>query len=147
MIQKDIVISVIDGQGGGLGRNLVGRLRKIIPREEGILICALGTNSAATNNMMKAGADMGATGENAIIRTSETSQLILGPIAIVVANSMLGELTPKMATAVSSSSAQKILIPLNRCNITIASDKNLTTEAYIDYSMKFVREYLDKRSV
>ena len=147
MIPEEIMISVIDGQGGGIGRNIVGKLRKIIPKNKGVVICALGTNSTATNNMIKAGADIGATGENAIIRTSQVSHIILGPIAIVAANSMLGELTPEMASAISSSPAQKILIPLNRCNITIASDMNLTTDAYIDYSIKLVKEDLSKRNL
>jgi len=144
MVKKDIMISVIDGQGGGIGKSIVSKLRKLIAKETGITICALGTNSTATNNMIKAGADIGATGENAIVRTSIQSDIILGPIAIIAANSMLGELTPAMALAISSCNAYKILIPLNRCNITIAFDLNATTESYIDYSIKLVMDYLNK---
>lgn len=143
MIPNDIMISVIDGQGGGIGKSIIGKLRKIINKDRGITICALGTNSTATNNMLKAGADMGATGENAIIHTVGQSKVVMGPIAIVAANSLLGELTPQMAIAVSSCSAQKILIPFNRCNITVAADANNTTDNYIDYSIKLVMEYLN----
>lgn len=143
MIPKEIMISIVDGQGGGIGKNIVGKLRKQIPKDRDITICALGTNSTATNNMIKAGADIGATGQNAIIRTASQSDIILGPIAIIAANSMLGELTPAMAMAISSSPARKILIPLNRCNITIAADLNSTTDTYIDYSVKLVMEYLE----
>ncbi|WP_429144469.1 DUF3842 family protein [Anaerotaenia torta] len=137
-----MMITVIDGQGGGIGKSIVSKLRKLIAKDNGVTICALGTNSAATNHMIKAGADIGATGENAIIRTSAQSDIILGPIAIIAANSMLGELTPAMAEAVSSSPAHKILIPLNRCNITIAFDMNSTTETYIDYCIRLVMDYL-----
>lgn len=144
MIPSDIMISIIDGQGGGIGKNIVSKLRKQIPKDSGITICALGTNSTATNNMIKAGADIGATGQNAIVRTANQSHIILGPIAIVAANSMLGELTPAMALAISSCSAQKILIPLNRCNITIAAELNSTTDTYIDYSIKLVMQYLEQ---
>lgn len=138
------MICVIDGQGGGIGKSIVSKLRKQIDKSTSITICALGTNSTATNNMIKAGADIGATGENAIVRTASQADLILGPIAIIAANSMLGELTPAMALAISSCSAQKILIPLNRCHITIAFDLNSTTETYIDYSIKLVMEHVTK---
>ncbi len=143
MIPKEIMISVIDGQGGGIGKSIISKLRKLIEKGNGISICALGTNSTATNNMIKAGADFGATGENAIVLTANKSDIILGPIAIIAANSMLGELTPAMAAAVSSCSALKILIPLNRCNILIASELGCTTEAYIDQCIKMVMDYLN----
>jgi len=142
MVPKEIMITVIDGQGGGIGKSLVAKLRKQIDKDSGVTICALGTNSNATNTMLKAGADLGATGENAIVRTVYQSELILGPIAIIAANSMLGELTPEMALAVSSCPARKILVPLNRCNIMIAFDLNSTTETYIDYCVKLAMDYL-----
>lgn len=142
MTAKEIMISIVDGQGGGIGKNLVGKLKKRIPKDSGITVCALGTNSVATNNMLKAGADIGATGQNAIIRNAGQSDVILGPIAIIAANSMMGELTPEMAVAISSSPARKILIPLNRCNIAIAAELNATTDSYIDYSINLVMEYL-----
>ncbi len=141
---KEIMISVIDGQGGGIGKSIISKLRKLIDKNKGISICALGTNSTATNNMIKAGADLGATGENAIAHTVNKSDIILGPIAIIAANSMLGELTPTMAAAVSSCSALKILIPLNRCNIMIASKLSGTTETYIDHCVDMVMDYISK---
>jgi hypothetical protein len=138
------MITVVDGQGGGIGKNIVSKLRKQIPKEMGITICALGTNSTAANNMIKAGADIGATGENAIVRTAAESDIIMGSIAIIAANSMLGELTEGMATAISSSRACKILIPLNRCNIIVPIENNMTTDSYIDASIKMALEYLNK---
>jgi hypothetical protein len=143
MLQKDIMISVVDGQGGGLGRSIVSKLRRQIPKEMGITICVLGTNSTATGNMLKAGADIGATGENAIVRTVAESDIIMGCIAIIAANSMLGELTPAMALAISSSRASKILIPLNRCGIIVPSEQNMTTESYVDASVNWVLKYLE----
>jgi hypothetical protein len=137
------MIAIVDGQGGGIGKNLVGKLKKRIPKDSGITICALGTNAAATNNMLKAGADIGATGQNAIVRTVSQSDIIAGPIAIIAANSMMGELTPEMAIAISSSPAKKVLIPLNRCNITIAAELNATTDSYIDYCVELIMQYLD----
>lgn len=144
-MKKEIMISVIDGQGGGIGRSLVSKLRKLIEKDSGITICALGTNSNATGNMIKSGADIGATGENAIIRTVLQSDLILGPIAIIAANSMMGELTSEMAQAVSSCPAHKFLVPLNRCNITVAFDMSAPTETYIDICVKQAMEYLEKQ--
>lgn len=144
MLPRDVLISVVDGQGGGIGKNIISKLRNIIPKGSNITICALGTNSVATGNMLKAGADIGATGQNAIVHTSKKSDIIMGPMAIIVANSMMGELTPAMALSISSSEALKILIPLNRCNITVAIPLNETTETYIDYSIEKVKEYLSK---
>ncbi len=146
MASLDIMISVIDGQGGGIGKSVIAKLRKLIEKNSGITICALGTNSTATNNMIRAGADLGATGENAIVHTVQKSEIILGPIAIIAANSMLGELTPVMAEAVSTCSALKILIPLNRCNIMIAAELGNTTEGYIDNSVRMVMNYLKERT-
>lgn len=143
-MQKEFMISVIDGQGGGIGRSLVSKLRKQLDKDSGTTICALGTNSTATGNMIKSGADIGATGENAIIRTVLQSDLILGPIAIIAANSMMGELTPEMAQAVSSCSAHKFLVPLNRCNITVTFDMSAPTETYIDLCVKQALEYLEE---
>lgn len=143
-MKKLITLSVIDGQGGGIGKSIVSKLRKQLPKEMGITICALGTNSMATNNMMKAGADMGATGENAIIQTAANSDIIFGPIAIIAANSMLGELTPGMATAISTSRAYKILIPVNRCNIIVPFEQNITIDSFIDNGITMALEFLEK---
>lgn len=131
-------IAVIDGQGGGLGRAIVEKLRNAFGGTVDII--ALGTNALATAAMLKAGADDGATGENAIIFNSDKVGLIAGPIGVIAANSMLGELTPAMAKAIAQSPAKKVLIPLSRCNIRIAGTKNLPLPQYIDDLVDMVRE-------
>ena len=110
-------LMVIDGQGGGIGASVIKGLRESMGTDLAIL--ALGTNSVATSRMMKAGANKGGTGENAIIRTSQHVDVIIGPLAILMANSMMGEVTPEMASAVSSSDAEKILIPLTQEKVRI----------------------------
>ena len=106
-------ITIIDGQGGKIGRALIEQLKKMRPDLE---LYAIGTNGIATSSMMKAGADYGATGENPAIVNAQNSDIIVGPIGIVFANSLLGEITPAIAAAVGASPAFKILIPVNRCN-------------------------------
>lgn len=144
---REITIAVVDGQGGGIGKNVIAKLRKQITKNQGVTICALGTNSSATNQMIKAGADIGATGENAIVCTSARADIIIGSIAMIAANSMLGELTPLMAQAISSSRGYKILIPLNRCNLIVAAELNGSTDVYIDYAVKLAMDYLSKELV
>lgn len=123
-------IAVIDGQGGGIGKAIVEKVRQCFGGE--IEIIALGTNSLATSLMLKAGANEGATGENAIVYNASKVDMILGPIGIICANSLLGELTPIMARSVAESPAKKVLIPLNRCNIMIAGVENKPLPHYID---------------
>ena len=106
-------ILVIDGQGGGLGRQLVAAVKKAVPQA---VVTAIGTNSAATSAMLKAGADRAATGENAVVVNCRTADIIVGPIGIVIADALLGEITPAMATAVCQSSATRVLIPVNHCD-------------------------------
>ncbi len=110
-------VAVVDGQGGGIGSLIVKRLRDAFG--EDLEIIALGTNSTATTAMMKARANRGATGENAIVHNSGRVDVIVGPISIISANSMLGELTPKMAEAIASSRARKVLLPLNQEGIEL----------------------------
>ena len=110
-------ICVIDGQGGGIGATLIKYLKKAYG--ERVELIALGTNAIATAQMLKAGANKGATGENAILRTVADAHCIVGPIAIGWANAMLGEVTPLMAEAVISSRAAKILLPLHQENVEI----------------------------
>ena len=107
-----MIIMVMDGQGGGIGASIIKGLRTL-PSED-LQIWALGTNSIATSRMMKAGANKGATGENAIVQTGSRVDMIVGPLAILMPNAMMGEVTPGMAEAVSSSRAMKILIPLTQ---------------------------------
>ncbi|MDD4328181.1 MAG: DUF3842 family protein, partial [Eubacteriales bacterium] len=107
-------IAVIDGQGGGIGKALVERIKKTIPQA---LIIALGTNAVATGIMLKAGADKGATGDNAIIWNSNRVDIIIGAFGIIAGGSMMGELSDQVAAAVSHSDARKILIPLDKCGM------------------------------
>jgi NAD(P)-dependent dehydrogenase (short-subunit alcohol dehydrogenase family) len=103
-------ICVIDGQGGGIGSAIIKRLKEeFLEKAE---VVALGTNSAATAAMMRAKANRGATGENAIVRTAPSADVIIGPLAILMAHSMMGEVTPRMAAAIGGSPAQKFLLPL-----------------------------------
>ncbi|MGB9867732.1 MAG: DUF3842 family protein [Bacillota bacterium] len=118
-------VAVVDGQGGGIGRTIIEKLVKHnLPEVE---IIALGTNAIATSSMLKAGAHRGATGENAIWRNANEVDLIVGCIGIVVANSMMGELTPKMAEAIATSRAHKLLLPVPKCGIEVVgvSDEHL----------------------
>lgn len=110
-------IAVIDGQGGGIGSLITKALREEFG--DRIEILALGTNSTATSEMMKARANKGATGENAITWNADKVQIITGPLSIIMPNGMLGELTPKMSEAIISSSAKKLLIPLNQESVEV----------------------------
>ena len=121
-------ITIIDGQGGKMGKTIVEQLKKQFPQQE---ILAVGTNSTATAAMLKAGADYGATGENPAIVNAQNSDIIVGPIGIVFANSLLGEITPAIATAIGTSSAYKILIPVNRCNHYIVGCADIGLGEYI----------------
>ena len=135
-------IAVIDGQGGGIGKALVEKLRKEFADK--VQIIALGTNAMAATLMIKSGADEGASGENAIIYNASKVDVITGPIGIITANSMLGELSPNMAAAISESSAKKVLIPLNRCNVAIAGIKDESLPMLIDDAIAIIRNYTQK---
>ena len=116
-------IVVIDGQGGRMGRQLIEAIR-----EAGIAcdITAIGTNVLATSAMLKAGADRGATGENPVIVAARSAQVIIGPIGILAADAMLGEITPAMAVAVGQSSATKLLLPVNSCRNLVIGTQQMT---------------------
>ena len=114
---------VIDGQGGKMGKLLIEQLKEMgFP----VPILAVGTNSIATSAMLKSGADFGATGENAVGHNSKTAQVIAGPLGILVANALFGEVTPAMAQAVGESPARRILIPINKCNTHIVGTDSIT---------------------
>lgn len=106
-------VLVIDGQGGGLGRQLVAAIAAACPEVE---LLAVGTNSLAASSMLKAGARRAATGENAVVVNCRTADIIVGPIGIVIADALMGEITPKMAMAVCQSSAKRVLVPINHCD-------------------------------
>ena len=107
-----IRIAVIDGQGGGIGATVIRRIREVC--SETIELWALGTNAIATSQMMKAGANRGATGENAVCHCVERVDVIIGPISILVCNAMMGEVTPRMVQAIGSSPARKFVLPLTQ---------------------------------
>lgn len=121
-------IVVIDGQGGGIGRSVIESLKKEI---DDIFIIAVGTNSVATNNMKKGGADAVATGENAIVYNAKNAQVIVGPIGFVFANSMYGEVSPTMAAAISCSEAQKYFIPVSKCSGHVLGIETKSIQEYI----------------
>ena len=122
-------ILVIDGQGGQLGSQIIKAVVAKYPDSE---ITAVGTNAVATAAMMKAGAKKVATGENPVIVACRKADVIIGPIGIVIADSLMGEVTPEMAVAVGQSGAARILIPVNKCENLVAGVKNLTVSALID---------------
>ena len=128
-------IVVIDGQGGKIGSLFVGRLKA---ENKPCEIFAVGTNSIATSAMMKSGADFGATGENPAIVNCRNADIIVGPLGIVVADSLLGEITPAMATAVGQSRAQKVLLPVNRCNNHIVGARELNITELVEDAIKYI---------
>lgn len=143
-----MIIAVVDGQGGGIGKKIVEGLKEKLKdemngEEEKVEILALGTNSIATSSMIKAGANYGATGENPIIYNSNKVDIIVGPIAIILANGLRGEITSKMAEAISSSQARKILIPSNKCNVEVVASNqdslSVQVEALIDRVTEIIR--------
>ena len=121
-------IVVIDGQGGRLGQLLVEGVKARLPQAQ---VYALGTNTAATAAMLRAGADFGATGENPVVRGVLDADGVLGPVGVVVANAILGEVTPAMAEAVGSCRAKKFLVPMNSCGVTVAGVEELPLSAYV----------------
>ncbi len=122
-------ILVMDAQGGGIGKQVVTAVRTRFPD---VTITAVGTNAAATTAMLRAGADEGATGENAAVVCCRRADVIIGPVGIVIADAMLGEVTPRMAVAVGQSAAKRILIPVNHCANFIAGVADLSVGRLVD---------------
>lgn len=133
-------IAVIDGQGGRMGALLIESLRK-----SGIAaphrILAIGTNSLATSAMLRAGADQGATGSNPVIVVSRKADLIVGPIGILMADALLGEITEEMAAAVSRSNAQKILLPVNQCSTLVVGTQSMTMAQVIENACETIMRF------
>lgn len=130
-------VLIIDGQGGLLGKEMVEAVKELLPAAE---IIAVGTNIMATNTMLKAGADNGATGENAVIVCARTADIIVGPIGIAIADSLLGEITPAMAVAVGQSTAKKVLIPVNKCNNMIVGVGDKKTSELIKEAIEMIAD-------
>ena len=122
-------VLVIDAQGGGLGKQVILTIRQKLPDTE---ITAVGTNGIATAAMLKAGADQAATGENAVIAACRSADVIIGPVGIVIADALLGEITPAMALAVARSNAKRLLIPMNQCNSVVVGVPERNINRLID---------------
>ena len=126
-------VLVIDAQGGGVGKQLVLLLKKRIPD---VFITAVGTNTQATLSMLKAGADEGATGENAVVVACRKAKVIVGPVGIAIADSLMGETTPEMAKAVGQSDAVRVLIPFNHCDSLIVGTSQLSVSQLIEQAVE-----------
>ena len=130
-------ILVVDAQGGGIGKMLVAAIKEHIP---GAVVTAVGTNTAATSAMLKAGADVAATGENAVVVGARSADVIVGPVGIAIADSLHGEITPRMAVAIGRSAARRILIPLNQCNNIIAGVSGMTPARLVQSVLEILKE-------
>ena len=134
-------ILVIDGQGGGMGARLVEAIKAL---EADVTVAAVGTNVIATQAMLRAGADHGATGENALCFGCRRADVIVGPVGIVIADSLWGEISPAMAIAVGQSSAVKVLIPVNQCSNIIAGASGIPQSKLIESAISEIRKILEK---
>ena len=132
------IILVLDGQGGGMGTQLIKMLAPVLPAD--CELVAVGTNVLATNAMLKAGAARGATGENAILYNAARADMILGPIGVILANGIMGEVTPAVATAISGSEALKILIPSATCGTRIAGTEGKRLEEHLQRAVEMALE-------
>ena len=132
-------VLVIDGQGGGLGKQLVTAVKGY---DRGIEVIAVGTNSAATNMMLKAGADQAATGENSVVTVCRSADVIMGPMGIVIADAMLGEITPRMAQAIGQSAAKRILIPVNLCDNIVVGIENMSMGRRVECAVDALKEIM-----
>lgn len=135
------MVLVLDAQGGGMGTQLIKRLAPVLPADCELL--AVGTNVLATNAMLKAGAPHGATGENAIVCNAARADLILGPIGMILANGIWGEVSPQMAAAVSGAAAEKILIPSSHCGVQIAGTQDCRLEEYLENAVTLALRALE----
>ncbi|MCH5255175.1 MAG: DUF3842 family protein [Lachnospiraceae bacterium] len=126
-------ILVIDAQGGGIGKQLVTSIKQHVPEAH---VIAVGTNNTATAAMLKAGADEAATGENSVVVGCRKADIIVGPIGIIIADAMLGEVTPKMALAVAQSDAKRILIPFQHCDNIIVGISDFSTGTLIQSAIE-----------
>lgn len=135
-------ILIVDAQGGGMGRQLIAGIRKAIPDA---YIMAVGTNSVAASAMRKAGADETASGENSVVVAARKADLIVGPVGMVIADSMLGEITPRMAVSIGQADARRILIPFNNCDNYVAGAGAKSTGQLIIEAVEQVRLFLEEQ--
>lgn len=135
-------IVVIDGMGGGIGAQLIEKIREFKNEKEGLEIIGLGATAAATERMIKAGADRGASGENAVKVSASLGDFILGPIGIAIPNSLMGEISPAMAEAVLAARGEKILIPLQQDHFYLAGIEPLPLAKAVEKAVELLREKL-----
>jgi hypothetical protein len=140
MEKRKKLIAVIDGQGGGIGTVIIKRLREVFSEE--VEVIGLGTNAMATGAMLKAGANKGASGENAIVQTVRTVDIVTGTIGILIANSMMGEVTPKMAEAIASSQAMKCLLSLKMAEVEIVGVSKEPLPHLVDQLVRRIKEMI-----
>lgn len=141
MFEQLTTICVIDGQGGGIGSVIIKKLKERY--EEKISVIALGTNAIATAQMLKARANKGASGSNAIVQTVKKADVIIGPVGIIIPHAMMGEVTPAMAEAVSIADAKKILLPLSQENLEIVGTTGLPLPQMVDELLDKFLSFLD----
>lgn len=134
-------IVVMDAQGGGVGRLLVEGLKQALPQQP---LIAVGTNALATSAMLRAGAEQGATGENAVVVCAAQADVLLAPLGMVLCNAMLGEVTPAMATAIGSSPAQRVFIPISRCHTAIAGLPGVSLAEAVQDAVRRVVELVER---
>lgn len=136
-------VLIIDGQGGGIGRQLTQNIKENFPE---ITVRAVGTNVMATQAMMKAGADEAATGENAVIAGCRKADIIVGPIGIAIADSLMGEITTVMAAAVGQSNAVRFLLPMNQCDNHVVGVDNFSLSFLIRECIELIRKYISNKA-
>lgn len=136
-------VLVIDGQGGGAGKLVVARIKTLFPQ---LKVMAVGTNSVAASSMLKAGADHSATGENSVVVCCGKADVIIGPLGIVVADSLFGEITPKMALAVAQAKAVRILLPFNTCDNIVAGITDYSIGKLVGMAMEELGKIVEKGS-
>ena len=138
---KTLNVLIVDGQGGGIGRQLVEEIKNArLPCR----VTAVGTNTAATGAMLKAGAEQGATGENAVVVACRRAEVIVGPLGIALADALMGEITPAMAHAVTASDADRILIPMNLCQTYVAGVSR-SSSAILEDAAARIRQLRDEK--
>lgn len=136
-------VLVIDAQGGGLGKQLISAIKKDLPN---VHVLAVGTNTAATAAMLKAGADAAATGENSVLVACRKADFIIGPVGMVIADAMLGEITPVMAKAVAQANAVRIMIPFSNCDNYIAGVSDFSTGRLVSDALNELKKQVTDRN-